>query len=691
MVQRWNDAPITALDEDRFERAPFARKVAELIVANHDKAGSTVYGLTGRWGSGKSSAVSMTAQALEETGGGWRIAHFTPWATNDVDGLLSDFYASLRSALPPKKGETVRKRLGALMEITASAATLLPMGGDFVKGALERGGTALREQLPWDAAFQAAADALQELNTPILLIVDDIDRLQADELLALMKVVRLLGRFPGLDYLLAYDEATLAETLAAAGMSGGDGRVATNFIEKIVQYPLVLPALLPARLLQTLNDGISQALAEAGRNAPSGVRSSRLIEVCLSQLPTPRAIGRYLAQLRYTLGLLDQDEVDDQDVIILTLLRTAFPRMYAELPRYRDELLRRNRPEAGSRSGTEAREGEFTASTLLDLVPPGSRFEARALLEALFPDLFHSQVLGAPGTRRVCTEPYFDRYFAMGILSHDIADAEMERAVRAAGAGDRGPLTAVLQGSSSERVVLALVKARQTTRKITPDQNAGAFLLGLLETLVGLLDQLENDAAAFANAESQGLVWAGEILTALPTETPHAEVFRVLTKREDSALPFQVVRTLDSTVTQRHWWPGVASELWGLGSEIVLENLLGQDDAPLQDGLVMVMEFLAVHGSAGLLRSEIARAIDEEEFTLADVAARFVSVVSASRNGDRRLDNRFPQDLYDQFVPHDPDSWYQEPAIDVDVTDVSWANRRAFATGRVKQPPSEPL
>ncbi|MBM4516395.1 hypothetical protein GS432_08005 [Rhodococcus hoagii] len=53
----------------------------------------------------------------------------------------------------------------------------------------------------------------QENGKNILVIVDDIDRLHSDELLSVMKAVRLLGRFDGVHYLLSYDEQTLLGVL----------------------------------------------------------------------------------------------------------------------------------------------------------------------------------------------------------------------------------------------------------------------------------------------------------------------------------------------------------------------------------------------------------------------------------------------------------------------------------------------
>ena len=104
--------------------------------------------------------------------------------------------------------------LGAILQISAPAAKLIPWVGDTASGAAEMAGDALQKQLSWDKAFQEASAELKDLDLPVLVIADDIDRLHGQELLALLKVVRLLGRFPGVHFLLAYDEQTVTETLS---------------------------------------------------------------------------------------------------------------------------------------------------------------------------------------------------------------------------------------------------------------------------------------------------------------------------------------------------------------------------------------------------------------------------------------------------------------------------------------------
>lgn len=339
MVDVWSDEPIVSEDEYDLGRVPYAAQAARLITESDPSRSSIVFGLTGAWGSGKTSMLNMIQEEIEKTCPAWQIARFAPWATSDLDGLLGDFYASLSAALPPNKARRLRKSLGSLAQVAAPAAKAIPWVGASVATATKMAGEALVKQEPWDKAFRRAEQELLAPETPILLIADDIDRLQSAELLGLLKVVRLLGRFKGVHYLLAYDEATLFQTLSESDLIGGESDAAARFLEKIVHYPFVVPPLLETQLIDRLDAGIDKAVADTGRRPLASERLGVLRKVYLSQLSTPRAIDRYLAQLRHHLPLVNQNEINDEDVVILTLLRTAFPVLYARLPQWRDELI----------------------------------------------------------------------------------------------------------------------------------------------------------------------------------------------------------------------------------------------------------------------------------------------------------------------------------------------------------------
>jgi predicted KAP-like P-loop ATPase len=413
----WNDAPITALADDRLDRAPYARIIANLIDEGHSWDDSIVFGLTGPWGSGKTSMLGMVEEALGERGRNpaWRVAHFTPWATGDVDGLLGDFYSSLAEAMPTVRGhDRLRKALGTLAQVTAPAAKAIPWAGEAIAEAAGTTGRALASRPSWDHAFKKATAEFKDQLTPILVVADDIDRLQPDELLALLKVVRLLGRFPGVNYLLAYDEETLFNTLAGTN-TVSDGEIAGKFMEKIVQYPLFIPPLSVRRLTEFLVSGLSGSANSIDFDMES-VPFGGLSSVCLPFLQTPRSIERFLAQVRHRAKMYAHTNTELEVVVAMTLLRSTFPALYQQLPMSRDLLA--NKPVLMGIGPDEdvLESGRAEIASLIDRnVSSRSQNAARALMYYLFP-LYHPS--RGPRDRsttsaRLCDERVFDISLSM--------------------------------------------------------------------------------------------------------------------------------------------------------------------------------------------------------------------------------------------------------------------------------------
>src|SRR3954451_9207562 len=63
----WRDDAISSRREDAFGRTAYADRAAELIARSHTWDSSTVFGLTGSWGSGKTSLVAMIVESLKES------------------------------------------------------------------------------------------------------------------------------------------------------------------------------------------------------------------------------------------------------------------------------------------------------------------------------------------------------------------------------------------------------------------------------------------------------------------------------------------------------------------------------------------------------------------------------------------------------------------------------------------------
>lgn len=687
----WTDEALNSGKQDTLGRLPYAQRAAELINATHSFEASAVLGISGPWGSGKTSLVNMIVETLQRDYSGWAVARFTPWATSDVSGLLGEFYSSVAEVLPKKKSRQVRRALAVTASVAAPAANLIPIAGAAASEGVRLAGEALAKSPSWQVAFNKASEELKELRTPILVVVDDIDRLHGSELMTLLKVVRLLGRFDGVQYLLAYDDETLYRSMTASGVNPHDGS-AERFMEKIVQYPLPVPPLLRHQQITRLNAGFARVSRATVDDGSSDRRVSGLIDCFTDLLTTPRAIDRYIAQLQHHIPLLPPDEIDDEDVQLLTLIRVSFPALFNSIPRYRRELLLGHTGEL--KANTRSLEYEpFDLGHLLELVPLERRRTARELLVSLFPKTRMEGQISVYGSRRrqsIQHEEYFDRYFAMGILDNDVSDATVAAAVAAATGGDPVRLDRLLFGTPDDFRSLVLSKCVNPTNQPTTD----AERIRLAEVLAGIANKLPSDDSGPFSDQDQLLAWIGGILAGLDTETPAETVRAVMWKFDGSALRIRAWRRLESSIDRGYqsvvfsWYDEVTAMLVDDSAANFLDHLKQGDDAPTGSGVGYQVQFVLRHRPEQLRRA-IHKLLESKCVDLSTIASRLVSARTiVGIKPDWKLSTDFDQETFNQLAPPGDDPWYHEPVQEVDVRDLSWANRRRFAAGRVDPPPS---
>lgn len=687
--QGWGDEPISDRNDDTLNRADYAARLAELVATTHASDSSTVFGLTGQWGSGKTSMIHLIVKELLAIDSAYRVVWFTPWAAHDVSGLLADFYTTLLAALPKHVAKKAKKSFATMLRIAAPAGALVPLGGAVATSAINAAADALRREKPWNEAFQDASAQIIEAKTRILIVVDDIDRLQSDELLGVMKVIRLLGRFPGVQYLLAYDHDSLTRTLQAAGAAQGPAD-ASQYIEKIVQYPIPVPALVGVQLVNRLTTGLNKVIAR--RRPDLGEmrlhRTSDLLPVMRNVLTTPRAIDRYLAQLDNELGLHYWNEIDDEDLITLTLLRTTIPALYAKLPQYEYELVNGHIPDRflGLTPNKEA--AQFDIETLtedLKLTTVESN-AATEILYALFPKIRSSN--GVIRRHGVSNGNYFRRYFAMGILrDHDVPDYKVLSALRSTFNGDGGALISLITAEDAALGELAFMKIQeiyeQELRQI-PATDIDASVLSLMNALSSIINDPPDSEALFWGLSDQVPRWIGHRL--VPSLSDSTGVSSLL-----SALPtvirarLTILRLARSRIDGRPaWWKPVHSALSDAAQRDFLDHLRARDSA--SESREDLIHFFMNAAGAGVdlepVRVAITTAIDDGEFTIADLAARFVDMeVSGSTFSCRQTE-------FDMLAPRCEYPWYSETEPFPTQGNWSWPDRRAVATNLVKPPPS---
>lgn len=681
----WRDDPITTPNEDTLQRAPVAQRAARLIDENHSNESSVVYGLEGPWGSGKSSVIAMiTTYLAEREGSRWQVVSFTPWATSGTEGLLSEFFAALATVVPKSGGKmNLLGLITSYADIARPLAALIPVAGAAVVEATRAIETRLAK--PWKVAFDEIAAELRTLNTPVLVVVDDIDRLQANELLDLLKVVRLLGRFPGVDFLLAYDEQTLIETMQNPGQAGVSKARARAFMEKIVQYPLSIPPLITGQIVRMLNAGLTEIVTpERVETSFDKQRfGSIILSTMPSQLATPRAIERFLAQVREQFRVHDLSEMNDVDLILTVFLRVQFPDVFAKLQSWKVDLTKA----APSFITSTQREDEQPRWDRLVgvLEREEDRSDALAVLAALFP------AVGGPFSSRAAAgrfahPDYFDRYLAQAIPEGDIPDAVVSRAITKAAAGESTDLRALVSAEDDTQAALALSKLRARYPDIAEVPHhagpTGPITLDLLAAGMNLVDEAEERLDSWTSTGLQLTHWAAILLRRLLDSDPASNVDHALTACTNVHRRAHVITTATRGIhalkeeTQRALRDAQQREVDRLIPRL-LDDLRQGDQSTGQSGNSFLFGLVAESTTLAELQAQISAGLEAQEFTIEDIAARFVGLSYVIGGSGRPSSASFSGDLFTKITGVQARSGEQMHMEEW--PDASWARRKAFA------------
>src|ERR1700733_7561335 len=92
------DRPLASREKDRLGFAPIAERLAKAIAEQRSPSGF-VFGIEGRWGSGKTTLINFTIEALRKLGSkAPEIVTFSPWLVGDREELLASLFDELASA-----------------------------------------------------------------------------------------------------------------------------------------------------------------------------------------------------------------------------------------------------------------------------------------------------------------------------------------------------------------------------------------------------------------------------------------------------------------------------------------------------------------------------------------------------------------------------------------------------------------
>lgn len=305
--------------DERAIRRLYAQSIIKQLLNTDISKESFALALTGEWGSGKSTFLMCITEEIENTKEAY-VIKFNPWNSMSPQTLIQDFFQQLNNYV---------SRLYSPLE-----KSIFSYAYALTKIDIEPNINQIMKLIPapseknLDQLKKNVEKGLKHIDKPILVIIDDIDRLEKEELFEVLRLIRNTGNFPRLIYIVAYDEKYVTQQLKHKGIY--DGKL---FLEKIFPAQVALPKV-----------DLSEVYIEFKHQLRTMVKKSCQINSCFDKLQTDeinnikralysfRRAKHFARQLsmsaKFLSETLGQNGFSLRDLLFVELLHYLSPSLY---------------------------------------------------------------------------------------------------------------------------------------------------------------------------------------------------------------------------------------------------------------------------------------------------------------------------------------------------------------------------
>ena len=320
------DRPIETKAADLLGRSSYADSIAQYIKDVPVENGFTI-AIMGEWGSRKTSVLNLTAEALEKDDQGVVTLRFNPWLFGGTSELVARFFGELGAQLGQADSENLKEIAKNLAKLGQSLAPLSPLPGttsvafifDQLIHAWAKSPSLIRQR-------ENLMQLLKKSGVRVVVLIDDIDRLESAEIREMMRLVRLTGDMPNLIFLLAFDRPKVSESLGNRNMEEGSG-----YLDKIIQIGYTLPSIRFSNLQDVFFRQLD-AILQVRKLSPidQQVWSEVYFGIIRPLIKNLRDVKRYLNSLPVILETVGE-EVALADLLGMEAIRVFSPSLFEEL------------------------------------------------------------------------------------------------------------------------------------------------------------------------------------------------------------------------------------------------------------------------------------------------------------------------------------------------------------------------
>lgn len=495
------DKAIEEVKDDLLTRNKFAKTLGDSI-ANSISIECFVLSINGTWGSGKSSVINLVKKHIEtKYTDKIKLITFNPWFYTDSHSLIMKFFGVLLSEIRrvdkdqrnKKILETIEKYSENFEQYLSSLAPPAGVVAKIVASIAKKKKKSIDERINnIEYQRQEVREAFKTLDYKFLVTIDDIDRLNKNEVKDIFQLVKLVGDIPNIVYLLSFDRDIVCHILNEFHNSKG-----AEYLEKIVQVPFELPLATSQELESYLFKKIDGIISQIPQENFEFSRWQELYrEGMRYHFKTIRHINRYINVFEFDFDLL-KNEVDVVDLLGITFLKVFYPSLY-DVVRISKNTLLQTSSNKYDLIGKDTKEYAEEIKQLFNLNLDNS---LKKVLMVLFPktycglgDGFFSKIEDNYNNnrlrQRICDENYFDMYFLLRIPTEMVTKSEINEFISIHNQNSLREFTIKIRDSGKITSLLDKLEDYTKTIDISKIENIISVLLDIGDSL---LDRTNSD------------------------------------------------------------------------------------------------------------------------------------------------------------------------------------------------------
>jgi hypothetical protein len=231
-----SDAPLNENNESQLNFDSLGNKIEELLIdENHEKAISI--GIIGPWGNGKTSLIKFVENKIKEnkeskdTYQDLITINFLPYLNHNENDVINEFFTILSNEISKYSGRLSNDLMTyahKLNEIYDENKVLTFVNKYFSNQKNESA----------NELYESINNELQSINKKIIIFIDDLDRLNTNEILQVLKLIRNTANFYNIIFVVAMDKEYVVNRLKKS-----EDILNSKYIDKFFQLEIYLPEI----------------------------------------------------------------------------------------------------------------------------------------------------------------------------------------------------------------------------------------------------------------------------------------------------------------------------------------------------------------------------------------------------------------------------------------------------------------